>query len=197
MCKYIVDVSHHQGKMNWARAANAGVVAGVARATMGVTGKDEQFDNNWAAMVDNGILRGAYHLFLPQYGGKEQADWFMSVVKDAPSFYAVADVELNTTNVTVLTFRTRLFEFYNTVEAQWPATVVVYTRASFWNPYLGPTPFPAKLWVANYTNAPKPLLPKSWSDWLLWQYSADGNNRGAEFGAESCAIDLSRCSRRL
>ena len=27
------------------------------------------------------------------------------------------------------------------------------------------------LWVAHYTNNPKPLIPKEWSTWTFWQYT--------------------------
>jgi hypothetical protein len=34
--------------------------------------------------------------------------------------------------------------------------------------------------------------PVSWEDWHFWQRSADGNERGAEFGARSVDIPLDR-----
>jgi len=33
-------------------------------------------------------------------------------------------------------------------------------------------------------------LPIVWNDWTMWQFSADGNGRGNEFGVESGNIDL-------
>jgi GH25 family lysozyme M1 (1,4-beta-N-acetylmuramidase) len=50
------------------------------------------------------------------------------------------------------------------------------------------------LWIARYTSRGKPwgnlfdssrLKPRSFDDWTFWQYSADGNGRGPEFGAQS------------
>jgi lysozyme len=202
VCKTVIDVSRHQGVMNWARAANAGCVAAVARATKGLQGPnypgyDEQFVANWAGMKSEGIRRGAYHLFMPELDPKKQADWFVSIVQDQPE-WAVVDVELNVKAVPRATFWERLLECCIRIDRYWPGSVVIYTRASFWGPVLGGAPWPlGKLWVAHYTQAARPVIPQSWGDWLLWQYSADENRRGGEFGAQSAAIDLSRYNGRL
>jgi GH25 family lysozyme M1 (1,4-beta-N-acetylmuramidase) len=58
------------------------------------------------------------------------------------------------------------------------------------------------LWIARYTSKRKPwgnllpwpdspaIKPRDFDDWLFWQYSADGNGKGPEFGASSKSIDL-------
>jgi hypothetical protein len=58
------------------------------------------------------------------------------------------------------------------------------------------------LWIARYTTKGKPwgnilpwpdspsIKPRDYDDWLFWQYSADGNGKGKEFGASSKSIDL-------
>ena len=33
-------------------------------------------------------------------------------------------------------------------------------------------------------------LPSNFDTWVFWQFSADGNGRGPEFGASSKSIDL-------
>ena len=43
------------------------------------------------------------------------------------------------------------------------------------------------LWVANY-NVTRPLIPKPWTDWLLWQYTEKGD--GKPYGVASANIDL-------
>jgi GH25 family lysozyme M1 (1,4-beta-N-acetylmuramidase) len=59
-----------------------------------------------------------------------------------------------------------------------------------------------ELWIARYTSKGKPwgnilpwpdsprIKPRDYDDWDFWQWSADGNGRGAEFGASSRSIDL-------
>ena len=78
---------------------------------------------------------------------------------------------------------------------------MIYTRGYYWNDYIASR----SLWplldlaIARYTSKPEPwgnpgdedkLRPRDWREWLFWQWSADGNGRGAEFGAQSNSIDL-------
>jgi len=34
------------------------------------------------------------------------------------------------------------------------------------------------LWVANYTAAAQPLMPKGWDEWVMWQYIGDWSAPG-------------------
>jgi len=74
---------------------------------------------------------------------------------------------------------------------------VVYTRASWWDVYTARgtgTGYP--LHVAHYTGdyTIDPLLPQDWKgiqlDQLEYQYSADGNMKGKEYGMLSPSVDL-------
>jgi len=69
-----------------------------------------------------------------------------------------------------------------------------YTSQGWWDPHVLPASFWKKypLHVANYTTAAVPLIPRDWTDWAIWQWSAGGNRRGPEFGATSPDIDLNR-----
>jgi hypothetical protein len=54
-----------------------------------------------------------------------------------------------------------------------------------------------KFWLAWYPYDPQtkfPALPKAmtFDDIYLWQYWADGNNLGLQYGVESGSIDLNR-----
>jgi GH25 family lysozyme M1 (1,4-beta-N-acetylmuramidase) len=74
----------------------------------------------------------------------------------------------------------------------------LYTRGSFWNVYYeARTVFSERdLWVARYSSTldhpwgDGNYQPNGWDDWRFWQWSADGNGRGHEFGASSNAIDI-------
>ena len=58
------------------------------------------------------------------------------------------------------------------------------------------------LWIANYSwwanNVAKQpaIYPKMkfedrvWDEWTMWEFSADGNSRGNEFGVQAGNIDL-------
>jgi len=82
---------------------------------------------------------------------------------------------------------------------------LIYTRGTFWNPNVG-NPIWASdylLWAARYSNtltgpwSDGRYRPLPWNMWAFWQWSADKNGRGAEFGAESRDIDLNRFNGSL
>lgn len=57
-----IDVSKHQGNINWSAVKNAGVDFAIIRAGYGreISQKDVQFENNYAGCKSNGIPVGAY-----------------------------------------------------------------------------------------------------------------------------------------
>src|ERR1700737_3115624 len=66
IAQYGIDVSHHNGVIDWPRAATLGVTFAFAKATEGCDRShssytDRTFATNWQAMRDAGVIRGAYH----------------------------------------------------------------------------------------------------------------------------------------
>src|SRR5262249_9198422 len=59
-----VDVSVYQGNIDWATVKASGIAFAIARVSDG-TFMDTKFDQNWAGMKNNGIVRGAYQFFEP------------------------------------------------------------------------------------------------------------------------------------
>jgi lysozyme len=68
-----VDVSHHQGHIDWEAVAHDQITYAYMRATEGETVVDAEFDKNWAAAAAAGIKRGAYHFFSLCSGPAENA----------------------------------------------------------------------------------------------------------------------------
>jgi lysozyme len=79
-------------------------------------------------------------------------------------------------------------------------TPIVYTYPHFWASLgeAGKNPAFAKypLWIANYTHlkdwmppeGAKPIVPAPWTDWTLWQFSADGSGVRIP-GIPACPLD--------
>ena len=61
----MIDVSQYQGVINWLTAATQAQVV-YMRATMSRAGIDTQFSCNWPAAYAAGLVRGAYHVFVPR-----------------------------------------------------------------------------------------------------------------------------------
>src|SRR5438128_304537 len=58
-----IDVSHHQGAIDWAVLPAQGVDFAYIKATEGGDHVDRLFARNWQAAADAGMKRGAYHFF--------------------------------------------------------------------------------------------------------------------------------------
>ena len=74
----------------------------------------------------------------------------------------------------------------------------IYSRALLWNSLLGDHSLFKRFlcWVARYCSLLHPwndaehMRMQPWAEPNYWQFSADGNNRGDEFGVDGDDIDL-------
>lgn len=178
-----IDVSKWQGSVNWQQVKQAGVGFAFARATYGMTEVDSSFSDNWQAMKDEGITRGAYHFFLAADDPVRQADFFMSTVgtlgpNDLPP---VIDVESDSgvTSNLVADVQTWL----DTVAQGLGRTPIIYTAPSYWNANLNSDFGKYPLWVAEYGVA-EPRAVNGWTNWTFWQYSQSGKVEGVSTGVD-------------
>jgi GH25 family lysozyme M1 (1,4-beta-N-acetylmuramidase) len=199
-----VDVSTWQGEMNWNTAAAAGARFAFIRicSTDSVTGRpyeDWQFPRN-AVQAPDYLLAGGYGYFRPNFDPLVQADFLCERASTWDrNLPIVADIETNgglPPRSTQIQGAVRAY--LERIEQNTGEMPIIYTRGSWWNLNLGNPDWASAydLWCARYN----PLLDGPWSDgyyrpepwnaWHFWQFSADGNGRGAEFGAQSDSIDL-------
>jgi len=194
-----VDVSKHQGKMNWQKCKDAGAKFAAIRCTVGNYYTDVEFERNYNGAMEVGLPVTVYHVVAcasnnQRLTGKQNIDYFWSVLKNKHIDFPVAlDCELSNGQDTrwvtsvvaecanMLTGEDFPYPLIYTAKGWWDANIL---PSSSWNKY--------PLWVANYTNAIYPAMPRDWNDWQIWQYSADGNNQGKVYGAQSSAIDKNR-----
>src|SRR4030066_701314 len=135
-----VDVSKWQGMMNWDKAAAAGAKYAVARAgsidqSTGVLYIDDQFERN-SIEAPKRMPTGFYWYFRPQYDAIKQADFFSNLIKDKDNkLRPVIDVETEG-GQTPQVIATRVLQFLDHVEKLVKIKPKIYTRMSFWNPYV-------------------------------------------------------------
>ena len=179
-----IDVSHFQGTVDWKEVAASGAAFAFVKATQGITYVDPHFAENWPAMKEAGLLRGAYHFYEPADDPHSQALHFLSTVKFEPGdLPAVLDVEING-GVSSQQLWSGVSAWLQDVQAGTGRQPIVYTAPGFWNgnsPDLALTCHP--LWLADY--AAQPTLPHGWSTWLFWQHSQTGTVQGV-----STSVDL-------
>lgn len=89
-----VDVSNHQGEIDWDVLADQGIGFAFIKSTEGSTYVDKHFYDNWENAYRTGLRIGAYHFFSFDSPGKTQAELFCSTVKQVDNMLPpVVDVE--------------------------------------------------------------------------------------------------------
>lgn len=175
-----IDVSHHQGMIDWKVVATSGLQFVYIKASEGKDYKDPEFKGNWAGAQNFGIARGAYHFFLVNAPGKEQAEHFIALVPDdALALPPVVDVELSGANQSVDSvekFQAELKTYIEIVSAHYHKPVIVYASASFRDKYLkdmrtGP------IWLSDVIFRPG---KQTLAGCMFWQFSGRGKVPGID-----------------
>ncbi len=176
-----IDVSHHNGTINWQMVKNvnvSGIKIGFAfiKATQGNNFVDHQFENNWQQTKKVNITRGAYHYFTENCSGIEQAAHFIKTVGailpgDLPP---VLDIEENKIwNKAEL--NKQALDFLEALEKHYNVKPILYTYASFFQEKMdeGFNAYP--LWIAHYNEKHAPNINRNW---IIWQHNEHGTVSG-------------------
>ena len=196
-----IDVSHHQGEVNWDKAKSAGVVFAFIRAEFNLA-KDNQFDRNWSEAKRVGIYRGAYGWVMgspiSNVNQYNHASFLWNIIgQDPGELPPVCDFESSKGGLSTPAFGA-LQAYVIALEKLAGRKPMIYTSWGYWRRW---APFATQywalnypLWIANYTSKPQPLLPLPFTTYNFWQWSADGNGKGYEYGVpkQGTSIDLNR-----
>jgi lysozyme len=89
-----VDVSNHQGNIDWPMLARTDVTFAYIKATEGGDFRDRRFQANWEEAKRAGLPRGAYHFFTQCRSGADQARNFIAAVpREQGALPPVVDLE--------------------------------------------------------------------------------------------------------
>ena len=167
-----IDVSHHQGVINWPEVARDHVDFVYMKATEGADFVDQRFGKNWRQAAAQRIPRGAYHFYNPATSGRNQARHFVATVPvDPHALPPAVDLEFAVgATPRVEDFRRELAEFLVILRAAYGKEPVIYTTAEFQRHYLAGTG-PRRLWIREVVGVPS-------GEWLFWQFSSRGRVRG-------------------
>lgn len=186
----VVDISHHNGNVNFAKAKDAGIIGVIQKATQGQTNVDPTYKTNKTKALNAGLLWGAYH-FATGSDGLKQADNFLRVVGDDPKTLLVLDFEPNLTGPSMSLEEARAF-VTNVKErtGRFPG----FYSGHFIKQLLGTNSDPVLancwFWLAQYGKTA--VVPPNWPTWTLWQYT-DG-----VIGPEPHTVSgIGRCDRDM
>lgn len=187
---YGIDVSHHQGSINWNMVAtdpNVGYV--YIKGTESVSHVDNEYQRNIREAKRLGIPVGTYHFFSPKESGLVQFQNFSSNFDiKMQDLIPVIDVE-HRGRVSLAYFHTQLKTLLEEVERAYDVRPIIYTGVNFYNKYLSGMYKKYKFFIARYNTEEQPELCDD-VPILLWQFTAEGYVNGIRGHVDrSCLLD--------
>ncbi|GAA1077101.1 GH25 family lysozyme [Nocardiopsis composta] len=186
-----IDVSHHNGSIDWAKVAGSGVRFSYIKATEGTGFKSPAFNTNYTGSYQAGLIRGAYHFARPDVsGGAAQAEYFAANggAWSADDQTLPGALDLEDTSAAPHCYGKSpsqivswVRDFSDTYRKLTGRDVVLYTSAGWWNDCAGGSGAFAStnpLWVASWTSADRPTIPAGFGVHTFWQYTDKGSVPG-------------------
>src|SRR5262245_28803891 len=173
-----VDVSRHQGRIDWRTLAGSGIGFAYIKASEGATFRDANFATNWSESALADIPRGAYHFFTQCRTGADQAQNFIAAVpRDPRALPHVIDAEHMgpcRTGPAVADVVQEMEAFLTLVEAHYGRRPLIYTTSEFHNAYLMGRLVGERFWLRSLVVPPQ----FGGRPWTIWQYHNRGRRPG-------------------
>ncbi|MBG9375522.1 peptidoglycan-binding protein [Panacibacter sp. DH6] len=185
-----IDVSHHNGAINWNNINQSQVNFVYCKATQGRWFRDPMLHSNMNELKRLNFIRGVYHFFtFKDVTAAEQVNNLLGTGIDFSqpgTLPPVLDVEWQQSNSLNQYIKDNQALCAQKVQA-WLAGIeaatgrkpLIYTNRFFWQDYMGNPPgFDSYLlWVASYRND-EPRLPEGWNDYAIWQFTESASVQG-------------------
>ncbi len=172
-----IDVSWHQGPIDWRALAADDVRFAYIKATEGGDHVDPRFALNWSDAGGAGILRGAYHFFtLCRPGAEQAANFIATVPRTAGALPPALDLEhmgpcRDGPTMPDVIAEARIF--LDRVEAAYGVRPILYTTREFQDAHLRELG-DERFWIRSLFTPPAFRQ----RDWVIWQHHNRGHKRG-------------------
>ena len=167
-----VDVSHHQGPIQWPSVKAAGADFAYIKATEGGDDRDPLFAQNWLDSSAAGLRHGAYHFYTLCRPASEQATNFIATVpREADALPPAVDLEFGGNCAARPSRETLLAEletFLKMIEAHAGKRAILYVTREFDDEYAVSRGIDRTLWLRRL------FLPPNYGArrWVMWQASS-------------------------
>jgi lysozyme len=170
-----IDVSHHQGEIDWRRVAGDGVAFAYIKASEGGDYRDPNFDSNRTGAERAGIKAGAYHFFTLCRPGRDQAENFLAAVGGQRSLLPpTVDLEFGgncARRPDPEELARELGTFLDAVEKASAQSAIFYATDDFRDAYGSALP-ERRMWRRSLFMHPGD------DRWIIWQYHNAGGVAG-------------------
>ena len=165
--RYGMDVSHHQGTIDWRRIAADDISFAYIKASEGTDHRDRLFTANWRGAAAARIERGAYHFFTLCSPGDAQARNFLDTVPpDQDALPPAVDLEIAGNCASPpgpSAIRPELNRFLQVVESEWGRPALLYIGDDFRARYDFVETLDRPIWHRRF------LLRPDIDGWVVWQ----------------------------
>ncbi|KPU45545.1 N-acetylmuramoyl-L-alanine amidase LytC precursor [Oxobacter pfennigii] len=171
-----IDVSRYQGDIDWKAVKDAGYEFAIIRIS-GVSSNGLFTDVNAIKNVNGakaaGLVVGGYHYayFKNAEEAQEEANYFVSIIKDMGLKYAVLDIEYPGAKGDLTQASLKFLDTVSSV-----AQPVLYSYPLFIDSHLTSKVTKYPLWIAHY-GVSSPKVPV-WPEWKIWQMTSQGSVPG-------------------
>ena len=168
----VVDLSHHNGDVDFEAVAGDGVLGVIHKATQGTGYADPLFVEHRGGALEAGLHWGAYH-FGTGEDPVAQAEHFLDVVQPGPDVLLALDFEANLQGPSMTLDQARAFVTHVQAETgRWPGLYSGHYVKELLGAQTDPVLANCWFWLAQY--GPTPVVPPTWAYWTLWQYTDGG-----------------------
>lgn len=187
-----VDVSAHQGRIEWHTLKKQGIRFAFIKATEGSGWVDKQFKTNFENAYAQGLYVGAYHFFSFDSAGSTQAQNYIRNVPrlESRALPPVVDMEFYGNKASNPPSKEAVYReldsLLHALHSHYGAKPLIYTTPSFYDAYLRGRYEDYPLWIRSVFFAPHSLLARAFNvyfeQWKFWQYNPRGVLHGYKGG---------------
>ena len=184
-----IDVSNHNGKIDWKSVAASGKQFAFVLASDGQSFTSKTFDEQYNGAKNAGMMAGAYHFGRPSGSAEQQANRLLEVNKytdDGKSLPPVLDLEVDPDTGSCYGLTTGQMhgwtqKFLDRIKEGTGKDAIIYASPSFWSQCMGGSDAfkDNPLWLASY-GVDQPKVPGGWGEYDFWQYTEEGSVPGIE-----------------
>ncbi len=171
-----IDISAHNGDINFTRLSDAGVAFAYVKATEGTDFIDRNYVRNVAGLKRAGIPSGAYHFFRFDTDGEMQAWNFLRALRGR-GFQLPPAIDLeewsNPGGYTTGQILSELRAMLAILRTE-GITPVIYTNKDGYHRFVKGRLDDYPLWICSFTDPPLDVS----APWQIWQFSHRGTLPG-------------------
>lgn len=172
-----IDVSNHNGNINWSLVKSNGIECAYIKASEGTTYQDPYMNNNYNGAKLVGLPTGFYHFLVGSSKPESQAENFYNCIKNKES-NLLPCLDLEHSNNEPSDFMDYALRFIERFKALSGMNICIYACPSFIAENLDSRLAKYPLWCAHY-GVDRPGFTKVWgSSYVGHQYTETGRVAG-------------------